>query len=147
MIEIQKWDDKSPMSTQKFEEINQFLYKYLQEYGDPKEDIANAMCYSLNENKKETSGFVLAAYSNNEIVGAAVINETGMGGYIPENILVYIATHAQHRGKGIGKSLMEATIQNCKGAIALHVEPDNPAKKLYEKIGFKNKYLEMRYIK
>ncbi len=31
------------------------------------------------------------------------------------------------------------------GDIALHVEPDNPARFLYEKYGFTNKYLEMRY--
>lgn len=32
-----------------------------------------------------------------------------------------------------------------KSAICLHVEPDNPAKRLYEREGFTNKYLEMRY--
>jgi len=147
MIQIKKWDDKSPMTTQNFEAVNQFLYEYLQEYGDPKEDIAKAMRYSLNQTDRETGGFVLTAYNNDELVGATVINETGMQDYIPENILVYIATHPQHRGKGIGKSLMQEAIEQCKGGIALHVEPNNPAKKLYEKLGFTNKYLEMRYVK
>ena len=64
--------------------------------------------------------------------------------YIPENILVYIAVHQSHRGKGLGKKLMEYTLENCKGDIALHVEADNPAKHLYEKFGFKIPYLEMR---
>ncbi len=41
------------------------------------------------------------------MVGAVVVNGTGMEGYIPENILVYIATHKVSRGKGIGKKLME----------------------------------------
>ena len=70
-----------------------------------------------------------------------------MDSYIPENILVYIATDASQRGKGIGKALMQNAIETANGNIALHVEPDNPAKKLYEKLGFTNKYLEMRLTK
>jgi ribosomal protein S18 acetylase RimI-like enzyme len=42
--------------------------------------------------------------------------------------------------------MMEA-INTAKGNIALHVEPENPARYLYEKLGFTNKYLEMRLIK
>lgn len=79
------------------------------------------------------------------IIGAVVVNQTGMSGYIPENILVYIAVDASVRGQGIGGKLMEQVLKFAKGDIALHVEPDNPAKKLYERIGFTNKYLEMRY--
>jgi GNAT superfamily N-acetyltransferase len=30
-----------------------------------------------------------------------------MKDYIPENILVYIATHKELRGKGIGKAMMK----------------------------------------
>jgi ribosomal protein S18 acetylase RimI-like enzyme len=70
-----------------------------------------------------------------------------MAGYIPENILVYIAVNKEYRGHGIGKKLMEQTIAHTKGSVALHVEPDNPAKFLYEKYGFTNKYLEMRLQK
>jgi ribosomal protein S18 acetylase RimI-like enzyme len=67
-----------------------------------------------------------------------------MEGYIPENILVYIAVDGSQRGKGIGKTLMQKAISLAQGDIALHVEPDNPARHLYEKLGFTNKYLEMR---
>jgi ribosomal protein S18 acetylase RimI-like enzyme len=70
-----------------------------------------------------------------------------MAGYIPENILVYIAVHAKTRGKGYGKKLMNKAIELADGDIALHVEPNNPAKFLYEKLGFENKYLEMRLKK
>jgi ribosomal protein S18 acetylase RimI-like enzyme len=70
-----------------------------------------------------------------------------MKGYIPENILVYIATHNGHRGKGIGTRLMQQIIEATDGDIALHVEHDNPARALYERFGFTNKYLEMRLSK
>jgi len=73
-----------------------------------------------------------------------VVNNTGMKGYIPENILVYIAVRGDQRGKGVGKGLMAQALERAQGSIALHVEPDNPARKLYESLGFTNKYLEMR---
>jgi ribosomal protein S18 acetylase RimI-like enzyme len=70
-----------------------------------------------------------------------------MSGYIPENILVYIATHRDKRGQGLGKKLMSKAIEISQGDIALHVEADNPARFLYEKLGFTNPYLEMRLKK
>jgi ribosomal protein S18 acetylase RimI-like enzyme len=42
---------------------------------------------------------------------------------------------------------MTEAINLAKGDIALHVEPDNPARHLYQKLGFDNKYLEMRLKK
>ena len=87
------------------------------------------------------------AQHDDVVTGAVVVNKTGMSGYIPENILVYIATHHDYRGKGIGKMLMEEVVNLCEGSIALHCEPDNPARKLYEKLGFTSKYLEMRLVK
>jgi len=123
-----------------------FLFENLQEYGDPKPDIEKAVNYALKETTS-FGGFILVSYLENEISGIVVVNQTGMKNYIPENILVYIATHKNHRGKGIGKELMQKTIELAEGNIALHVEPDNPARYLYEKVGFISKYLEMRLIK
>ena len=137
--------DNKPTLTEK-ENIINFLFENLQEYGDPASDIEKAIDYALQEGTS-FGGFVLVAYLNSAIVGAVVINQTGMKDYIPENILVYIATHHQHRGKGLGKMLVNKAIKTAEGNIALHVEPNNPAKHLYEKLGFSNKYLEMRFNK
>ncbi|MEO9533860.1 MAG: GNAT family N-acetyltransferase [Crocinitomicaceae bacterium] len=125
------------------EKIVSFLYQHLDEYGDKKNEILNCLDYALNP---ETlgKGFVLAAHNDEEIRGCVVINETGMSGYIPENILVYIAVHKQARGEGLGKRLMEHALKLTKGDVALHVEKENPARFLYEKMGFTNPYLEMR---
>lgn len=134
-----------PTSKQKQEIIN-FLYEHLEQYGDQKSAISKCVDYAIKESPS-FGGFILVASLDNKIVGVTVINQTGMKEYIPENILVYIATHNGYRGKGIGKKLMQKAIEQSKGSIALHVEPDNPAKKLYEKLGFVNKYLEMRLEK
>ena len=123
-----------------------FLFDNLQEYGDPKSDIEKAISYALKETPS-FGGFVLVSYLEDEISGVVVVNQTGMKDYIPENILVYIASHRNHRGEGIGKMLMQKAIDLADGNIALHVEPDNPARYLYEKVGFSSKYIEMRLVK
>ncbi len=127
--------------------IADFLFDHLDQYGDKKEDILKAIDYAFSGIAASPGGFVVLAKDNGNIIGAVVVNRTGMEGYIPENILVYIATHGDYRGKGVGKKLMQKTIDHAQGAIALHVEPDNPARHLYEKMGFTNKYLEMRLHK
>lgn len=127
------------------ERIVDFLYNHLEEYGDPKEDIMNCLNYALSS-AEAMGGFILLGLSDgDDIIGTVVFNKTGMKGYIPENILVYIATHADYRGQGVGKQLMEYCLKVSDGDVALHVEADNPAKFLYEKVGFTNPYLEMRY--
>lgn len=147
MIQIKTFTETNKPSFTEKEQITNFLYMHLENFGDPKNQITKAMDYALKETPS-FGGFVSAMYNNgDEIVAAVVVNETGMKGYIPENILVYIATHGAHRGKGWGKKLMQHAIETANGAIALHVEPDNPAKYLYEKLGFTNKYLEMRLTK
>lgn len=131
------------LTTLERQRIIKFLFEHLDEYGDAKKDIGNAIDYAMSSYPL-AGGFVLTAENDSDIVGAVVMNKTGMKGYIPENILVYIAVHREHRGKGLGKKLMEKTLLYAKGDIALHVEPDNPARYLYENTGFDNKYLEMR---
>ncbi len=128
------------------ESMIDFLFDNLQEYGDPKSDIENAVNYALKE-IPSFGGFIVMSFLENEISGVVVVNQTGMKDYIPENILVYIATHKDHRGEGIGKMLMKKTIDLAEGSIALHVEPENPARFLYEKVGFSSKYIEMRLKK
>lgn len=136
---------EKPSINEKMAIIN-FLYEHLDEFGDSRPDISRAIDYALKE-YTSFGGFVLVAKENREIIGSVVVNKTGMKGYIPENILVYIATHKNHRGKGIGKLLLKETLKLSNGNFALHVEANNPAKFLYEKVGFTNKYQEMRFYR
>lgn len=128
------------------DDIAEFMHEHLDEFGDEKKDILKSIAYAFGD-KTGQNGFILLAHENDNIVGAVIINDTNMSGYIPDHILVYIAVDAAQRGKGIGKELMKRSIEATKGDIALHVEPENPAKFLYEKVGFTNKYLEMRLKK
>lgn len=123
-----------------------FLHKHLTRFRDPKDQISKCLDYVMSEDEM-AGGFILCAFEAEELLGVVVVNETGMGGYIPENYLVYAAVHGDHRGKGIGTKLIERAVAKADGDVALHVEYDNPAKRLYERIGFTNKYAEMRYQK
>lgn len=126
------------------ESVADFLHEHLDAFGDKKGDIKKALEYVFEDYK---GGHILLGLDDRKMVGAVVINETGMSGYIPENILVYIAVHKDRRGEGLGKALMKHAIRLTSGNIALHVEPENPAVHLYNKVGFTNKYLEMRLEK
>jgi len=145
MYNIQTVKADSPQIANLKSEIADFLFQHLEEYRDPVEDILKCLDYALG-NQTPYSGHVFLARDaeNAGIRGAVVVNHTHMKGFIPENILVYIAVDKNTRGTGLGTRLMQYAIENVEGSIALHVEPHNPAKKLYEKLGFQNKYLEMR---
>ena len=138
-------DSENPTSFSR-DDVADFLFNHLDEYGDAREHIMQCISYAFGD-KPGQDGFILVAYDEDNIVGTVIINHTNMGGFIPEHILVYIAVDASYRGQGIGKQLMERIIEATEGDIALHVEPDNPAVHLYEKYGFTNKYLEMRLKK
>jgi [ribosomal protein S18]-alanine N-acetyltransferase len=146
MYDLKVFDENNKPSKVEKKALVDFLFRHLDQFGDQEADIEKAIDYSV-KNTESPGGFVIQSFHNDKTASVVVVNKTGMKGYIPENILVYIATHNELRGKGIGKNMMLKAIEIADGNIALHVEPDNPAKYLYEKIGFTNKYLEMRYIK
>jgi ribosomal-protein-alanine N-acetyltransferase len=128
------------------EDYIQFLHTHLGQFGDSKESIAKSIDYALS-NAEGKGGFLLAAFDNGKFVGAIVMNKTGMSDYIPEYVLVYVTVHNQERGKGVGRKIIEKVLELADGDVKLHVEYDNPAKRLYERMGFTNKYAEMRYEK
>lgn len=148
MIKINTYSEKNIASNEIKNEIVNFLFESLEQYGDPKNDIEKCIDYAFGKNEKP-GGMVLTAIDSEtqEMAGVVIINKTGMDGYIPENILVYIATDKNRRGQGVGKQLMQTAVDLSDGDMALHCEPDNPARFLYEKLGFTSKYLEMRLIK
>ncbi|MEA3494615.1 MAG: GNAT family N-acetyltransferase [Bacteroidota bacterium] len=144
MLQIERINNNNEFKKISREEFIDFLFTHLDKFGDPKEDINKCLDYAFSENSAE-GGFALAAFYEDKLVGTLIMNNTGMSGYIPENILVYIAVDASYRGQGFGRQIVERSFKEAKGNIKLHVEHDNPAKRLYERIGFKAKYAEMRY--
>ncbi len=140
--------DKQNLPTQsEFDTVTKFLFEHLEQFGDDHSAIAKCADFALGRGDNSLGGFILTAEKDDQLAGVVIMNRTGMSEYIPDNILVYIATHRSLRGQGVGTALMKKAIELSDGPVALHVEPDNPALKLYEKLGFTNKYLEMRLTK
>lgn len=148
MITINTYSPTHPTETNEISKLTAFLFEHLGQYGDPETDIRKAIDYALGKENKP-GGLIVTATDEHtgKLKGVCIVNKTGMSGYIPENILVYIATDKESRGLGIGKNIMQKVIEVTVGDIALHCENENPARHLYEKLGFKSKYLEMRLKK
>ncbi|MCI5071532.1 GNAT family N-acetyltransferase [bacterium] len=141
---IKKISPNTTFSEEQVIEIRDFLYQHLDRFGDDKTSILECIHYARDTTSK--GGYIYVSIENQKIKGVSIVLKTNMQGFIPPYILVYIAVDKNFRGQGIGKKLIQY-IQNDLGeAIALHVEQDNPAFHLYEKLGFKNKYLEMRWF-
>lgn len=122
--------------------IVNFLHRELGEYRDPEEDIRACLDYILHPEK---GGYLFVARDEYELLGVVLLTKTNMDLFVPPYLLVYVATKASVRGQGVGASLLNFVRESVKAPIALHVEHDNPAKRLYERLGFTSKYAEMRW--
>lgn len=142
IVEIYNEEDLKKYSSR--EEFVDFLYEHLDRFGDSKSAINKCIDYAFSKSEGK-GGFLLGAFEDKKLIGALIMNKSGMEEYIPEYILVYIAVNSNYRGRGIGKQIVDKAKSLSDGDIKLHVEYDNPAKRLYEREGFENKYAEMRF--
>jgi GNAT superfamily N-acetyltransferase len=126
------------------ESLAAFLHESLKPYEDSPADIRKGLSYALSRDPGE-GGFVLTGRVDGRLAAALVMLRTGMEGYIPANLLLFVAVDPEHRGRGLGRRIIEHALSRCDGPVKLHVEYENPAKRLYERIGFTSKYAEMRY--
>jgi GNAT superfamily N-acetyltransferase len=139
---IKTFDAFTRLSINDINRIANFLHENSGEYADRKSAVKKSLLYAAKE-IAGLGGYVFIMEHKNEILGALIINKTGMKEYIPENILVNLAVKKEYRGKGIAKELINYTIKYCKGDIALHINKNNPVVKLFENSGFKPKNIEM----
>ena len=137
------YNSENPLSEIQMQQVADFLVKELGEFGDSKEDVLKCLQYSQT-GPPHPGGLVMVVGDFDKLEAILVVNHTGMSGYIPEHILVYFAVGVEKRGLGLGHEMLNFLLTQVQGGIALHVESSNPAKRLYERFGFTNKYLEMR---
>ena len=143
MSKFQIFTPDQPLSEDQKDRVSDFLVEQLGAFGDSKSDVFQCLAYAMTPSP-HPGGLVIVKGEMLNPEGILVVNHTGMKGYIPEHILVYFAVSESMRGRGIGHEMLNFLLTRVQGGIALHVEADNPARKLYERLGFTNKYLEMR---
>lgn len=125
------------------EKVVDFFHTTMKPYHDSREDVDRALEYAFSDGPGQ-GGFLVLAEENERLLGALLMLDTGMRGYVPPNILLFVTVHPDHRGRGLGGRIIDHSLAQCDGDVKLHVEYDNPAKRLYERIGFSTKYAEMR---
>ena len=138
MDELPPWAD--------FDKLVLFLHENMKPWEDTPEDTARGVEYALSTTE-DKGGFILLAERNDELIGALVTLRTGMGGYIPSNVLLFVAVLPSLRGFGTGGRLVREATERCRGDMKIHVEYENPAKRLYERCGYASKYAEMRFVR
>ena len=106
-------------------------------------DITRSLTYAFSDRPGE-GGFVLLTTAGEELFGATVILDTGMPGYVAAHLLLFVAVREDQRKMGLGTQLIQEALELCSGDVKLHVEYDNPAMRLYERLGFESQYAEMR---
>jgi ribosomal-protein-alanine N-acetyltransferase len=131
-----------PSEIEKYKIVD-FLSEHLEGREINKEHIRKAIEYSTKE-KLSFGGFIIVKKVHHEIAGVAIVNQTGMEGYMAENVLVYIAVSQKFRKKGIAKNMIDQVLRHAKGDVALHLKGDSSLASICEKFGFKKSIVEMR---
>ncbi len=128
------------------DDLANFVKKHMKPFHDPPEYTKKGIRDALT-GVPDDGGFVILAYLDHELVGTLVMLSTGMDNYIPPYCLLFIGVNGDYRGLGIGQQIMDYALEEAGDNVYLHVDYDNPAKHLYERMGFLNSYAEMRYYK
>ena len=140
---------RSPVELERFlpaRELASALQRWLQPWHDPLPDVERGLRDALQPDQPLQGFVLLATRDDGRTCGALVMLSTGMDGYIPGHLLLYIAVDPATRGQGLGGRLIEEARRHCPQGIKLHVELENPAGRLYERLGFTQKYREMRWL-
>ena len=120
------------------------IHRWMHPFADTVDDSRRGILDAL-EGRPAPGGFVITATDAGSLAGVCVMLRTGMTGYIPPNLLLFLAVEPSRRRCGIGTLLVREALGKVTGPVKLHVESRNPARTLYEKFGFTAAYVDMRY--
>lgn len=141
-IEVGGYEDFPPWLDR--EPLARFFHEHMKPYHDELPDVERALDYAFQPGAGQ-GGFALLAVRGEQLVGALLALKTGMSGFQPPYILLFIGVEPSMRNRGIGTGLVRRALALCGGNMKLHVQYDNPARRMYEREGFYSKQAEMRH--
>lgn len=100
----------------------------------PKDYYANEDPEVIKNTFRETTAndLHLVVSNNGNVVGYILLSRT-----VDEGVIDEVAVHPDHRSKGVGEALVRFAIKSLGGrTITLVVMNENPARYLYERLGF-----------
>ncbi len=106
-------------------------------------EITEAVECAMKE-RPSLGGFIITIKNDKELLGALVVNSTGMENLNPKHRLSLFAIARSHRHNGIARSLLDGAVQQAGNDLAIQLEPGNGEVAFFKKLGFKEKYVEMR---
>ncbi len=143
MIKQIQYNAYTGISCSKKNAIVQFLCENLEGSWVKQDAILQAVEYAIKE-IPSFGGFILTTEINEQIIAVIIVNKTGMGGYMPEYVVVLNAIAPNYKGKGITKSLIEKAITLGKGDISMLVKDYGPKELLLENLAVEAKYMQMK---
>ncbi len=90
-------------------------------------------------------GFILTLEEEKQMLGAAVVSCTGMESMNPRHRLMLLGVAKSHRHNGVAKKLIDKAIAQAGGDLSIQLLPGNGEVAFFEKLGFKAKYVDMRW--
>ena len=108
-----------------------------------KNEIAEALECAIKE-RPSLGGFVLNLNEENQLVGAMVVHATGMANRNPKYRLSLFAVARNRRHNGIAKHLVDYAKEKTGNGLAVQLKRGDGEVAFFDKLGFKEKYIEMR---
>lgn len=136
MTTIKLYNAFPPLSLRKKTE----LIKFLSDYPENRELNSSTLVHLIDYALKEIhsfGGFIVTEEKDKEIIGAMVVNNTGMHGYMPNNLIVASAFVPGLLKTGSKKRLIQKIMYITKGDTAYLINNDIEKEVLPKNLGVK----------
>ncbi|WP_197482074.1 GNAT family N-acetyltransferase [Polaribacter atrinae] len=134
------------MSYININKISKFLNEHLEDCKEEKGAIRKSLLYAAKETSN-IGGYAFVIEEKDKIIGAIIVNKTGMSEYQSENLITYLAVHKDYREQKIATKLIKEATNYCNGNLSLNINKNNNAIELFKKNGFESKKIQMTLYK